>query len=131
MALKPTSFKIEDEVLNKMRYMCGVAGISQSDFIKAAINNECERMRRERSGGAVVTLPNPQNFIFSESEARAAVGILSDTANELTKINPALDFGLHSISDYATARLFKDSKELREKFAINLYNDLENMKKGE
>lgn len=131
MALKATSFKIDDEILNKMRYVCGEAGISQADFIKAAINNECEKIRRERNGGAVVTLPNPQNFIFSDEEAREAVGVLSDAANKLSKINPALDFGLHNISDYATARLFKDSKKQREIFAANLYKDLENMKKGE
>lgn len=48
MALKPTSFKIDDEILNKMRYVCGEAGISQAEFIRKAILNYYDKLKTER-----------------------------------------------------------------------------------
>ena len=47
MALKRTSFKIDDEILNKMRYVCGEAGISQAEFIRKAILNYYDKLKTE------------------------------------------------------------------------------------
>ena len=131
MAKKVLSVRVDESVMDTMSYFCGVSEMSQADFVTAAITDKCEKVQLLRCGGVEASLPNPQNFSYTDDQAAQIIEILSDTSNKITKICPSLDFGMNEIVAFATQRLFKDSDEQRKKFNANLYNDLENTRKGE
>lgn len=125
------SARIDENIIDRLNYFCGVLEVSQAEFIAMALENKCNEVEHLRIGGGIVEMTNPQIMNYTEDEAKEITKILSETANKLTTINPGLDFGLHEIAAFATQRFFKDSQQQQRKFSANLYNDLENTKKGE
>lgn len=131
MSKKVLSVRIDEEIIEKMNYFCGVASVSQAEFVASAITEACAKARFLRQGGAVITVPNPQNFQFTKENAESIFEAIHNVANYTTKVNPSLDAGLNDIVAFYSQRLFKDSDEQKEIYKINMINDLENLKGGE
>lgn len=131
MAKKVLSVRIDENIIDDLNYYCGVSEMSQADFLAEAITKLCEEKRMLRAGGASVMLPNPQIYLYSDEQAQKVAQELAACAAVLNTVCPSLDFAINRIVDFCNQRLFKDSKEQKNKFSANLYNDLENTKKGE
>lgn len=131
MSKKVLSVRIDEEVIDKMNYFCGIASVSQAEFVARAIEEACAKARFLREGGMVLTVPNPQNFKYSEEDARSIFEALHNMANYMAKVNPSLDAGLNDIVAFYSQRLFKDSEEQKEIHKNNMINDLANLKGGE
>lgn len=131
MAKKVLSVRIDEKTIDTMNYFCGTQEISQADFVTEAVEKHCADIAHLRMGGGVAKLPNPQIYLYSAEQAAEVYEVLTEAVHKLNRICPSLDFGMNEIVAFANQRIYKDSKEQKEKFSANLYNDLENTKKGE
>lgn len=131
MGKKSLNVRVDEEIIAKMNYFCGVLSMSQSDFVASAILGACEKIQFLRSGGAFITVPNPQNFSYKQEDADSIISALSNIANYVTEKNPSLDGGLNDIVAFYVQRLKKDTEDQKEIHKNNMINDSENLKGGE
>lgn len=131
MGRKSLNVRVDEDVIAKMNYFCGVLSMSQSDFVENAILGACEKVQFLRSGGAFITVPNPQNFRYTEEQADSIISALSNIANYVTTTNTSIDAGLNDIVAFYVQRLKKDTEDQREIHKNNMINDSENLKGGE
>ena len=125
---KVLSVRVDTKTIEKLNGICEDMGMSQAELISMAIEETAKNVRCTKCGGMIVSIPNPQFTMYTPEEAREIVQTISETANRLTKINPALDFALHEVATYAAQRFFKDTEEQKENF-YNIFNGF--FEKGE
>lgn len=125
---KVLSVRVDARTIEKLNRICMDMDMSQAEFIATAIEETEKNARRKRCGGLNVAIMNPQFTMYTPEEAREIVQTISETANRLTKINPALDFALHEVATYAAQRFFKDTEEQKENF-YNIFHEY--FEKGE
>lgn len=116
MAKKVLSVRVEDSLLKDMETLSAKLQKSQAEIVSEAIQHYAIYQRILRAGGDMVGVMNPQLIEHTEEQAKRAVEILSEAADQLTKNHPGMDFGVHYIADYAAVRLFKDSQEQKDLF---------------
>lgn len=116
---KAMSFRLDDEVVEKLNYYAAVTGKSKTKFIEDAIERECFYVSQQRSGGINLNIPNPQFKNLDEAEKQVICNKLKKAAEEL-----GIDIGLNLISEWLENRFFRDSKELKKKIVDNFYQDL-------
>lgn len=120
------NFRIEEELLKKMRYFCGVSEQKIGEFINEAISEKCEKVQHLRSGGATITIPNPQIMGYNGKDTQKIVTGISEAARIANTTNGGLDFGLNEILTFANQRLHKDTLQQAKQFQANFENDGEN-----
>ena len=122
---KMFSTRLDLDVLDKLAHYSFASGTPMADFVSAAIMEKCEKEQILRSGGMMMTIPNPQFIRHNGEQAAIVVGVLSDSAKALSDNNPGLGFGLHKIAAFAQERLYQDSDAQKKIFAKNLAEDSE------
>ncbi|TGA61449.1 hypothetical protein E5F31_06290 [Clostridioides difficile] len=128
MKTKTITIRVEESLIDKLNYYKELdpdGNMSQSEFMCRAIEEKCERIRKQRSGSFELLIPNPQNVYSTDDEKKTIVLKLAECANEINKTNVSLDFGIDYLVGYAKQRLITDTKELRKKFETNFKKDLE------
>lgn len=91
-----------------------------SDLLAYALNHYFVT----RSGGAVLTLPNPQfNSELDKKKAEEFVVILNEDAAKLRELNTGISFPLERIAAFFEYRLFLDSNEQIKTFRRNMLMD--------
>ena len=118
-----TTIRIDSELLEKIKTYSEIAGCSQTDFINALVTDAFEKYIIQRSGGAILTLPNPQNYSIDADKAHAALSVLCDAAASINKLNANLPIPLFAILAFFEQRLFYEPPEIKEHFKMNLIID--------
>lgn len=125
MKEKTITYKLSEKDLAKLNYYRGRRAISQSEFSAIAVNEKFNNERLLRSGGMILTIPNPNFYNLTEEQRIKIIKTLSNCVNELNNITPYADMGLSEILSYAQARLLKDDEKRRNELKENYYNDLQ------
>lgn len=118
-----TSIRIDSELLEKIKVYSEIENCSQTDFINELVADGLEKYFLQRSGGAVFTLPNPQNYVIEEEKAKEALSILCTAADSIHRLNANLPIPLFAILAYFEQRLFYELPEDAERFKNNLVLD--------
>lgn len=132
--LKTLNFKIDNELLERVNYYRAEdanGAMSQADFVNKALEEKCDRTKTLRSGGMLLKIPNPNNFVATDEQKIEIILKLSTCANTLMQINPGLSFGVDEILSYAKQLLITLPAEKRKEFELNFYKDLDFENKGE
>ena len=118
-----TSIRIDSELLEKIKVYSEIENCSQTDFINELVADGLEKYFLQRSGGAVLTLPNPQNYVIDTDKAKEALSILCAAADSIHKLHSNLPIPLFAILAYFEQRLFYELPEDAERFKNNLVLD--------
>lgn len=118
-----TSIRMDSELLGIIKVYSEIENCSQTDFINELLADGLEKYFLQRSGGAVLTLPNPQNYVIDAAKAKDALSILSAAADTIHNINANLPIPLFAILAYFQQRLFYELPEDAEQFKQNLILD--------
>lgn len=118
-----TSIRIDSELLEKIRVYSEIENCSQTDFINELLADGLEKYFLQRSGGAVLTLPNPQNYVIDAAKAKDALSVISAAADTIHNMNANLPIPLFAILAYFEQRLFYGLPEDAEQFKQNLILD--------
>lgn len=125
MKEKTITYKLSEKDLSKLNYYRGHKAISQSEFSAIAVNEKFNNERLLRSGGMILTIPNPNFYNLTEGQRIKIIQTLSNCVNELNNITPYADMGLSEILSYAQTRLLKDDEKRKNELKENYYNDLQ------
>lgn len=118
---------ISDKTQREATQMIRYSDIEAEQYVDDAVSKYSQDLAHMRSGGGILSLPNPQFYNVTNDEARQAVKILEKAYKKLMDVNPAFDFGMNDIIAFAKQRLLLDSSTDKQTFCDNLYKDLENM----
>ncbi len=127
MKIKALTVRIDEKTIERMDYYRenNSEKISQSDFVRRAIENECERIRNQRSGGLELNIPNPQVYEASKEQAEQQILILSKLSNELNNNCVSLDPGIDHIKAFFKDRLILNDDITKNYFRDTFYKDLQ------
>ena len=120
---KITSIRIDSELLDKIKVYSEIENTSQTDFINDLLSDALEKYFLQRSGGAVLTLPNPQKYIIDDLEAKEALAILNVAADSIHQLDVNLPIPLYPILAFFEQRLLYELPEDVERFKQNLILD--------
>ena len=118
------SIRLKSDMQKKVEYFCNQLGVTQTEFIRKAVEEKLEKDRALRSGDLILTIPNPQRFVFTPEQGTEVVNAVANVATHVTNINGGLDAGLYEIVTFYSQRFFKDSESQRKTFENNFNNDL-------
>lgn len=115
--------RIDDDLLEKIRVYSEIESKTQTDFLNDLLAGALENHMLMRSGGAIFTIPNPQNYCIDKAAAKDALEIMKAAAKGISKVNANLPFSLFTIIAYFEQRLFIDDSEAINGFKTNLMLD--------
>lgn len=118
-----TSIRINSDLLEKIKMYSEIEGCTQTDFINDLVSDGLDQYLLQRSGGAVLTLPNPQNYSIDSDKARSALSILCAAAESIHNMNANLPLPLFAVLAFYEQRLFHELPEDAERFRNNLILD--------
>ena len=72
----------------------------------------------------ILSIPNPDMFIKSESQKHEILKVLAECSINLKKINPGLSFGIDEIMIYAKQHMFEMTNKQQQELQENFYSDL-------
>mgnify|MGYP000103555171 FL=1 len=112
---KPISFRLNDKVVEKLNYYSAITGKTKANLLEDALEHEFDNIKRQRSGGFSLSLPNSQMVDMPSDE----------DIKELEEVCKALNskYGLNFIVQYLKARK-EDSEDIKKQFAANFIQDL-------
>lgn len=126
--MKTINQKLEDSELKRMNYYRNTpqgGNTMQSNFIKTAIREKCERTRHLRAGGFILEIPNPDNFRITEDDKAKIMQVLKNADAELAGIYPAAGSYLTDMIAYLQYHFYKMTDKQRKNFEDNFERDLE------
>lgn len=118
-----TSIRIDSELLEKIKTYSEIENSSQTDFINELLSDGYKKYMLLRSGGAVFSLPNPQNFAIDAGKAKEVLSILSAAAVSIHNLNANFPIPLFAILAYYEQRIINELPEDVETFRQNLILD--------
>ena len=118
-----TSIRIDSDLLDKIRVYSEIEKTSQTDFINNLLSDGLENYFLQRSGGAVLTLPNPQHYVIDKEKAKEVLSILCAAADSIHQLNANLPIPLFAILAFFEQRLFYELPEDVDRFKNNLILD--------
>jgi len=126
MSLKLVSYKIEETTDEKIKKICELENIKQSDFINNAINFALKTYLLESGGGVNISLPSPHFFQeLSEETQSKVIELLNETSYKFSKlVGGRLDVGLDLIKVFLVDAFNKNESD-KEKLKNNFYKYLE------
>jgi len=130
--MKNVTIKMPESELERMNYYrvqpeAGINGKLQAEFIRTALKKQCDDLRLIRSGGTVMTFPNPaiSGMPWATDEQKIKVlEILKQADTDLTKVG----FAGSGLSDYIAwleYHLLEKTDLEQHRFEKNFINDLE------
>ncbi len=120
---KITSIRIDSCLLDKIKVYSEIENTSQTDFINTLLSDGLEKYFLQRSGGAVLTLPNPQNYVIDDLEIKEALSILCAAADRIHRLDINLPIPLYAILAFFEQRLIRELPEDVERFKNNTILD--------
>ena len=122
--MKTESVGINSDLLDIVRIYAEVEKKSNVEMVNELVEDALDRYFIERSGGAVLTLPNPQfNYGVDEKKAEEFMDILNDTAAKLQELNSGISFPLEKVAAFFEYRLYLDSLDQMKQFRRNMFMD--------
>ena len=122
--MKTESVGINSDLLDIVRIYAEVEKKSNVEMVNELVEGALDRYFIERSGGAVLTLPNPQfNYCMDEKKAEEFMDILNDTAAKLQELNSGISFPLEKVVAFFEYRLYLDSLDQMKQFRRNMFMD--------
>ncbi|MBS4843121.1 MAG: hypothetical protein KH073_20035 [Clostridium sp.] len=124
---KNINVKVDEKLVERVNYYRTLEEngvMSQADFVIKALDEKCQRIKRLRSGGMILSIPNPDMFIKSESQKHEILKVLAECSINLKKINPGLSFGIDEIMIYAKQHMFEMTNKQQQELQENFYSDL-------
>ena len=116
--------RVDADLLDTVRIYAEIEKKSNVEMVNDLLKNALNQYFIERSGGAVLTLPNPQfNYGMDEKKAEEFMQILNDTAEKLQELNVGISFPLEKMIAFFEYRLYLDSLEQIRQFRKNMYMD--------
>lgn len=126
MALKLVSFNVEESMHEKIKKVCEIEGIKQSDFFNCAIGLAFEAYQLEAGGGVNISLPSP--FIFhplSRERQEEIISFMNETLYQFGKLSGgSLDVGLNLIYQFMIDS-FNTTEQEKQKKVEKFYKYLE------
>ena len=120
---KYTTIRINEDTLETIRTYSEVEDKSMTDFLNDLLTEALDEYFLKRSGGAVMTIPNPQIEQFNSDDYRDALNILAEAAAKIGAMNVHITPLLHNLLMYFNQRLFFELPEDVERFKNNLVLD--------
>lgn len=99
---KNLTVRLNEKTIENMSNAAKRLDCSYSELIEKQFNAACKILA---GGGAIVTIPNPNNCIYTSEESKKAFEILNEAAYQLNKNNCGLDFGVNAVLRYAKEKL--------------------------
>ena len=115
--------RISEDMLESIRIYSEVENKSMSEFADDLLKDALSEYFLKRSGGAVMTLPNPQIESPNESNYKKAIYDLGVLVTKLYPLNVSLFTPLNNLLVFYSQRLFYDLPEDKEKFMNNMVVD--------
>ena len=116
---KITTIRIDEDILETIRTYSEIENESQTDFINSLLESALSEYFIQRSGGAVMTIPNPQLFNNDVERYENALQLISEATIRIGSFGSDLIPLLHNILAFYSQRLFADTPEDVEKFKKN------------
>ena len=118
-----TTIRIDEGLLEKVKVYAEIKKISQTDLINELLSDALDQMILERSGAALLTIPNPQLFSIDRKKADDVLDILANTAKSIYDVNANIPLPIYAIFAFLEQRLIYDSPEKVAKFKQNMLLD--------
>lgn len=126
MALKQLSFNIEESTHDKIKRVCELEGIKQTDFINRAIDFAFQAYQLEAGGGVNLSLPSP--LVGGELSAESKeeiISLMNETSYQFRKLaRGSLDVGLNLINQFLIDT-FNMTEQEKQKKLEKFYKYLE------
>lgn len=114
---KAISFRLDDEVVEKLNYYSTVTGKSKTKFIEDALEKEFINTQMQRSGAIRLNIPNVP-VAMTEKQKKEVVSKFKDSIKDLP-----IDLGL--VATWLEQRLLLDSEDFKRKLMENFYQDIQ------
>ena len=118
-----TTIRIDEGLLEKVKVYAEIKKISQTDLINELLSDAMDQMILERSGAALLTIPNPQLFSVDRKKVDDVKDILINAAKAIYEVNANIPLPIYGILAFLEQRLDFDSPEEIEKFKQNMVLD--------
>lgn len=116
--------RISADLVDTIRIYAEAENKAFSDMASDLLADALNKYFIERSGGAFLTLPNPQfNSELDKKKAEEFVVILNEAAAKLRELNTGISFPLERIAAFFEYRLFLDEPEQINTFRSNMLMD--------
>lgn len=115
--------ELNDSLYKKIVLYSEIENKTPSDFINDLILDSMNKYLLMRSGGAVLTIPNPQNFVIDKKIGEKALSILRSTANEILELKVDVPIPMFAMLNFLEQRLFYELPEDEEMFKKNMMFD--------
>ena len=120
---KYTTIRINEETLETIKTYSEAENKSMTDFLNNLLSDALSEYFLKRSGGAVMTIPNPQIEVFNSNDYKEALNILSDAVSKIDSLDVHITPLLYNILMFFNQRLFYELPEDAEKFKSNMIVD--------
>lgn len=118
MSLKLLSFNIEESTHEKIKKMCEIEGIKQTDFINRAIDCYLEVLACESNGGKFIELVPPCIYKeLPEATQKQVVELMNEFSYQFTKITQGKMVVPLDIIKYHVVESFNLDNETKQKMS--------------
>jgi len=112
------TLQLNADVIKKLNLYAELDKKSQSDLINELLDSALNNYFLMRTGGMVLTVPNPQFYHINKDKAKAGIDQILETACYCTHAN--LHTGMLAVANFMETRLFIDNESVKERFKNNL-----------
>ncbi len=118
-----TTIRIDEGLLEKVKVYAEIKKISQTDLINELLSDAMDQMILERSGAALLTIPNPQLFSVDRKKIDDVKDILINAAKAIYEVNANIPLPIYGILAFLEQRIDFDTPEEIAKFKQNMVLD--------
>lgn len=115
---KNITLQLDADVLEKLNLYAELDKKSKSDLINELLDSALNNYFLMRTGGMVLTVPNPQFYHINKEKAKEGLDQIKEAACYCTHVN--MNTGLFAVADFMETRLFSDDESTRERFKNSL-----------
>ena len=118
-----TTIRIDEDVLETIKAYAEVENDTMTGFLNRLLKDALSEYFLERSGGAVMRLPNPQLDQVDVKRYEEALELLSVATVKISSMGISMIPLLHNALAFYSQRLFADLPDEVERFKKNLIVD--------
>ena len=114
---KAISFRLDDEVVEKLNYYSAVTGKSKTKFIEDALQKEFINTQMQRAGAMRLNIPNvPVDMTVKKKK---------EVVSKFKESIKDLPIDLSLVATWLEQRLLLDSEEFKRELTKNFYQDIQ------